>query len=79
MKFTFHLGAYVPLTETGSIIVDGVQASTYASFDHHKAHLAMAPLRWFPWLTLGNKDEGISLYVRLAKGMARTFQSWGLL
>ena len=33
------LGAYVPLTEDGNILVDGVLASCYASFDHGLAHL----------------------------------------
>ena len=43
-------GAYVPLTEHGTIIVDGVLASCYASFNHQLAHFFLAPLRWWPSL-----------------------------
>ena len=33
----------MPLTEEGNIVVDGVLASCYASFDHDLAHIAMVP------------------------------------
>ena len=32
----------------GNILVDGVMASCYASFDHGVAHVVMKPLLWFP-------------------------------
>ena len=35
---TIFLGAYVPLTKVGKIIVDGVLTSCYADFDHDVAH-----------------------------------------
>ena len=38
----------MPLTMEGNIIVDGVLASCYASFDHDLAHIAMAPMQWIP-------------------------------
>ena len=47
-KVLFHLGAYVPLTMEGNILVDGVLASCYPSAAHDLAHMGMAPLRWFP-------------------------------
>ena len=34
----------------GNILVDGVLASCYASFDHDMAHIVMKPLLWFPSL-----------------------------
>ena len=41
-------GAYTPLTMEGNILVDGILASCYASFDHELAHVVMKPLLWFP-------------------------------
>ena len=41
-------GAYVPLVNEGNIVVDGVLASCYGSFNHDVAHIIMAPMRWFP-------------------------------
>ena len=32
----------------GNIVVDGVLASCYASYDHDIAHFSLAPLLWFP-------------------------------
>ena len=43
----FWAGAFVPLTKNGNIMVDGVLASCYASFDHDLAHFGMRPLQWF--------------------------------
>lgn len=41
-------GLYAPLTQHGSIVVDGVLASCYAVVDqHHLAHWVLAPLQFF--------------------------------
>ena len=40
----------MPLTAEGTIVVDGVLASCYASFDHDWAHALTTPLRWLPGL-----------------------------
>ena len=42
----FKAGAYAPMTETGSIVVNGIVASSYAIFENHwLTHWAMTPLR----------------------------------
>ena len=38
------LGAFVPLTIEGNIVVNGLLASCYASSDHDLAHTGMAPI-----------------------------------
>ena len=46
--FYYVLGAFVPLTADGNIVVEGVLASCYASFDHGLAHFVMTPMQWYP-------------------------------
>ena len=62
----------MPITTEGNIVVDGILASCYATYDHDMVHVTMAPLRWFPQMThwiFGEKD-GIPLFVNLIKEMA---------
>ena len=63
------VGAYVPMTTEGNIMVDGVLASCYASADHDLAHLSMAPLRWFPEMTnwMFGQDGVFPSYVKIVK------------
>ena len=80
----FHLlflGAYVPLTEDGNIVVDQILASCYASFDHDLAHLMMMPMQWFPDILgfifgVNNEYTG---YVNIAKEFGRWVLPYGLL
>ena len=68
----FCTGAYTPLTREGNIIVDEVLGSCYASIgDHHLAHLAMAPIRWFPDFIqmIFGEDDGISAFIRINEEM----------
>ena len=44
------LGAYVPLTTQGNIVVDGVLSSCYPSVPHDLAHIVMLLMTWFPKL-----------------------------
>ena len=69
----YILGAYVPLTEEGNIVFDGVLASCYASFDHDLAHITMAPIQWFPEIIEGifGKEKGSLAYVNIAKELGR--------
>ena len=63
------LGAYVPLTKEGNIIVDGVLTSCYADFHHDLAHLVMAPMQVFAlaleWIF--GDDTGFPIYVNIAR------------
>ena len=71
--YPIYLGAFVPLTKEGVIVVDGVLASWYGSFDHDVAHLAMTPIQWFPdileWIF--GEENGSSGYVDIAIGFGR--------
>ena len=62
-------GAFVPLTEDGTIMMDGVVASCYASFDHDLAHIAMTPMRWWSeiieWIV--GVNNGSRAYADIAK------------
>ena len=60
------VGAYVPLTTEGNILVDGVLVSCYASVDHELAHIGMTVMQWFPELTtwiLGKEHTGSQIAV----------------
>ena len=58
----------------GNIVVDGVLASSYASYDHDAAHIAMTPFRLFPkvieWIF--GKDGGTPTYINIAKQLGRS-------
>ena len=72
-KFVNILGAYVPLTDEGNIVVDGILASCYASFDHDLAHFAMTPIKWFPGLMewIFGDNNGMQGYLSIAKTIGR--------
>ena len=57
------------MTNEGNIVVDGVLASCYSSFDHDLAHITMTPMRWFPAITkwLFGEDSGFEAYVKITK------------
>ena len=48
-------------------MVDGVLASCYAFAYHDMAHMGMAPLRWFPWVTelVFGVEDGVQGYVNV--------------
>ena len=55
----------------GNIVVDGVLASCYASYDHDLSHFTMTLIGWFPYITeliFGN-DNGSSAYVNVIRDM----------
>ena len=77
----YFLGAYIPLTLEGKIIVDGVLASCYADFQQDLAHIAMKPMQQFSkvmeWI-LGN-DTGFPVYVSIARELGILMLPDGLL
>jgi len=44
-------GVYAPATMEGTVIIDGVVTSSYASVSHEVGHAMLAPLRWAYWLS----------------------------
>ncbi|XP_059198538.1 indian hedgehog B protein-like [Centropristis striata] len=80
-------GLYAPLTQHGSIVVNGVLASCYAAVDnHHLAHLALAPLRFF-YSLMGPSEaqtDGLHWYPWLLQRLGQTlldaghFHPWGI-
>ena len=72
MIYKIFLGAFVPVTMDGNIMVDGVLASCYPSLDHDLLHVAMTPLQWFPKVTkwIFGEDHGLHAYVKILANLA---------
>ena len=67
-------GIWAPLTMEGTLLVDGILASSYASFSHDGSDLALAPVKMFPTLLLDNEQsqhkDGCRDVVKLMKNVA---------
>ena len=50
-------GIWVPLTMEGTLLVDGLLASCYASFSHDLVDLAYAPVKMFPRMLLDDEES----------------------
>ena len=63
------------------MVVDGVLASCYASFDHNLAHFVVTPMQWYPGLTewIFGESNGYPAYVNIAKEFGRWVLPYGLL
>ena len=50
-------GIWAPLTMEGTLLVDGLLASSYASFSHPTSDLILAPVKSFPRLLLDDEQS----------------------
>ena len=66
--FSILLGAHVPLTMEGNLVVDEVLASCYSSANHDLAHIGMIPIRYFPSIMklIFGEYNGSSVYTNIA-------------
>ena len=64
-------GFWAPLTKEGTLLVDGFLASCYASFPHHPAQIAFAPVKMFPRQLLDDESsqhkDGVRRVVKAIK------------
>ena len=64
-------GTWAPLTMEGTLLVDGLLASCYASFSHDLVNLALAPVKMFPRMLLDDQEslkvDGCREVVKLQK------------
>ena len=67
-------GIWVPLTMEGTLLVDGLLASCYASFSHDLVDMAYAPVKMFPRILLDDhesvKVDGCRRVVQFLKNVA---------
>ena len=66
-----EIGYWAPLTQDGTLLVNGLLASCYASFPHHESQLAYALVKTLPTLLLDNEvsqhEDGVRHVVTLVK------------
>ena len=65
---------WAPLTMEGTLLVDGLLASCYASFPHAVSDLAFAPVKMFPRMLLDDEEsvkvDGCRRVVKFLKNVA---------
>ena len=68
---TTEKGFWSPFTMEGTLLVDDLLASCYASFSHAVSDLALAPVKMFPRMLLDDEEsvkvDGCREVVRLTK------------
>ena len=74
VEVAMEKGIWAPLTMEGTLLVDGLLASSYASFSHHASDMALAPIKMFPRLLLDDQQsqyqDGCRQVIKLMKKMA---------
>ena len=81
MYINLCLGAYVPLTLDGNIVVDGILASCYASLIHDLSHISFKPMQWFPNIIqqIFGEDDEAPAFMKTAKEIKKWFMPYGQL
>ena len=71
-----EIGYWAPLTQDGTLLVNGLLVSCYASFPHHQSQLAYALVKTLPTLLLDNEvsqhEDGVRHVVTLIKKIGET-------
>ena len=66
-----EIGYWAPLTQDGTLLVNGLLVSSYASFPHHQSQIAFALVKTFPRLLLDDEvsqhEDGVRHVVTLVK------------
>ena len=57
VELAVEKGTWAPLTMEGTLLVDGLLASCYASFPHALSDLALAPVKMFPRMLLDDQES----------------------
>jgi len=76
LKEVWDSGYWAPFTSSGTLLVDGFLASSYASFPHDYSQVAFAPVKMFPRLLLDNEasqhKDGVREVVKMMKKAGQT-------
>jgi len=76
-----EFGALGPLTQSGTLIVNNISTSCYASYPHDLAHMALLPARWWPHIFLDDEEsqmkEGTRNYITNIKWLGRILSPSG--
>ncbi|XP_041372238.1 desert hedgehog protein B-like [Gigantopelta aegis] len=60
ISFATKQGLYVPVTDAGTLVVDGMFVSCYSFIQHDLAHLSTVLYRSFPWILEPWQQDGFS-------------------